>query len=101
MMLTILKQNILIKYIVSILCISFAAYLISCGNRIERVSDKIEDVRFTQSNEQMPYIKLHTQNGDVYILSDWKVDNKLKNVTGKGMHQNLNRELISEDNFEV
>lgn len=45
-------------------------------------------------NRSAHYLKAHLRNGDLYLLSDWKIDAAEKNVTGTGDHYDANRGVI-------
>jgi hypothetical protein len=41
------------------------------------------------------------KNGELYVLSDWMINEENKEVTGRGSHQNLNREILELGDFQV
>ena len=89
------------RILIALLCGLITFYTCFCGNRIERETGSIETVGYKRSNEQIPYIKLHSQNGNVYVLNNWSVDTDNKFVSGKGKNLDANRELIKEGDFEI
>src|SRR5688572_13615174 len=65
----------------------------SCISRIERrVGPELQTVDL-----KSPYLKLHMHDGDLYILSAWKIDEAGKAISGSGEHQGPNRQPISRD----
>jgi hypothetical protein len=71
------------------------------GSRIERISESPGQFPVTKSSQELPYLKLHMKNGDVYVLENWIVNSKTDSVSGLGKLFNLNRELISEGEFAL
>ena len=55
----------------------------------------------TRTGSELPYLKMHTYDGKVYILNKWKVDRKDKLVSGNGEYLDENREIISKGEFAV
>jgi hypothetical protein len=90
-------------------CSKFLIFLISgtlilnsgCSSRIERVSFPPEKIFPGEASEDLPYLKLHTKNGELYVLSDWKIDDKEKKVTGTGTQMDLNRDTLSSGELNI
>ena len=89
--------NILLLLIV----LSLVFYPNCGGSRIERISEPPTKLVPTQSSENFPYLKLHMQNGDLYVLENWSIDANASTVTGTGKLYNFNRDLLSEGQFDV
>lgn len=71
------------------------------GSRIERISESPEQFNIMKSSENLPYIKLHMKNGDVYVLEKWAINSKKDSVKGIGKLFNPQRELIAENNYKL
>lgn len=74
----------------------------SCSNpRIERTTSPPDEMIYERSSAELPYLKLHMKNGELYVLSDWMISKDANEVTGSGSHQNLNREILDLGDFQV
>jgi hypothetical protein len=74
----------------------------SCSNpRIERTTSPPDEMIYERSSAELPYLKLHMKNGELYVLSDWMINKDTKEVTGSGSHQNLNREILDVGDFQI
>ncbi len=74
----------------------------SCGtqSRIERViipSDKFVDKQGVMVD---PFLKLHMENGDLYVFSKWEMSED-ESIVGNGKHLDSNRETLSEGDFNI
>lgn len=47
------------------------------------------------------FLKVHTHNGDVYVLADWKVDEAAKRYRGRGIRYNSLRRVVGKGRFSV
>ena len=56
---------------------------------------------YERSSAELPYLKLHMKNGELYVLSDWMINKDANEVTGSGSHQNLNREILDLGDFQI
>ena len=98
-----------IKYIVESASVNGLLFMIAvslifntnCSNRIERISEPPGQFTVPQNSEDFPYLKLHTKNGDLYVLENWNFIASKDSVSGSGKLFNPNRELISENQFTV
>lgn len=52
-------------------------------------------------DDSSPFLKAHTYDGRVYILSSWKVDSENQTVTGQGEILNVNRETLETGEFTI
>ena len=41
-----------------------------------------------------PFLKVHTPDGDVFVLESWKIDDTQRVVTGAGIHYNTRRDVV-------
>lgn len=87
------------KMLILLISISVLFLNVCSAPRIERVSVPPNQLPVTQSSEEHPYLKLHMQNGEVYVLENWEVNEEF--VSGIGKRLNTNRELISEGEFRL
>jgi hypothetical protein len=74
----------------------------SCSpSRIDRTTSPPDEIIYKKGSEEIPYLKLHINNGELYVLSNWEINEETNRVTGTGRHMNLNREILSEGEFSV
>ena len=52
-------------------------------------------------NRKSPFLKTHTHDGKVYILSSWKIDSESQTVTGQRGALNINREVLETGEFTI
>jgi hypothetical protein len=71
----------------------------ACSRRVERVLTTPD--RAASLNEESFYLKVHMRNGDVYVLSDWQVDEGRRLVLGVGEHFDSHRALQSATTHEI
>jgi hypothetical protein len=71
----------------------------ACSQRIQRTLTTPD--RAASLNEESFYLKVHMRNGDVYVLSDWKVDEARRMVLGVGEHYDSRRALLAVTTHEV
>lgn len=92
-----------ISYQFIIILISIGLILqTACGDsRIGRILQPPEQFEPIKGSEDLPYLKLHMQNGDLYVLENWLIDTNADTVNGKGKLFNLSRELIAENDYKV
>ena len=55
----------------------------SCSpSRIDRrIMSTTDELTHKKGSEEFPYLKLHINNGDLYILSDWEIIEESNQVT--------------------
>ncbi|MDO8550162.1 MAG: hypothetical protein Q7S39_08445 [Ignavibacteria bacterium] len=87
------------KILIVLLTISMIFLPHCSGNRIERITGF--EVKAVQLSKEIPFIKLHMKNGDVYIFDNWKMDQKENVVLGNGNHLDMNRQLIDQGEFKL
>ncbi|MFZ0452124.1 MAG: hypothetical protein WCE54_13505 [Ignavibacteriaceae bacterium] len=82
--------------------ISASLLIVSCAqSRIERVTLAIDNADKFHQSEEFPFIKLHMQNGEVYILNSWENEEQNKLIRGIGKHLDFNRTVIDSGNFSI
>jgi len=52
-------------------------------------------------DSRSPFLKVHIQNGQVYVLSEWSVDSEARLVKGRGVLLSVNRDTLNSDNFII
>lgn len=76
-----------------------AALAASCAQRVERT---VTTPDLAGSLDQRSfYLKVHMRDGDLYVLSDWKVDEGRRMVLGAGEHFDSQRTLLSATTHEI
>jgi hypothetical protein len=96
-----LVESASVNILLLLVVLSLVFYPNCGGSRIQRISEPPTKFAPTQSSEVLPYLKLHMQNGDLYVLENWIIDSKLSTVNGNGKLYNFNRDLLSEGQFDV
>ena len=76
--------------------------LIACATpRIHRITVEPSEFNIANASDDFPYIKLHIQNGRVYLLNRWKFNENKKIITGEGDLLDINRNILESDTFSV
>ena len=57
--------------------------------------------QYSQLDASAPFVKCHTADGAVYVLSSWKVDVEAEEITGRGILYNPDRLRMAERRFTV
>ena len=74
----------------------------SCSpSRIDRTTSPPNEIIYKTGSEEVPYLKLHMNNGELYVLQNWEINEETNLVTGTGRHMNLNRETLSKGEFSI
>jgi hypothetical protein len=96
-----IKLFILSGIAISFFLVNISFFLQGCTQpQILRTSGPIDSLN-TRSIPELPYLKMHTYDGKVYVLNKWDLDRKAKLVSGKGEYLDENREIISKGEFTV
>lgn len=74
--------------------------LIGCSLKTQK-KVLIEPEDISHFNEDVPYLKAHMKNGDLYIFEFWKISDDDKSISGSGQHFDANRDVIPEYSFEI
>src|ERR1700733_11098944 len=77
-----------VRYVIPLLLLQLTA---TCVHRLERRTGP----SLATVDQRAPYLKVHMQDGGVYILTSWKVDDAGHALVGKGEHRGLDRELVA------
>ena len=71
----------------------------ACSQRVERGLTTPD--RAASLSKRSTYLKVHMRNGDLYVLSDWQVDEARRVVVGVGEHFDSRRALLGVTTHEV
>ena len=86
--------------ILVLLLSSCLIFTTSCTNYIQRTTSTPAEIKDASTYKKNPFLKLHMKNGELYVLSDWKIKDK-NELIGTGKHLNFNREVINEGDFNI
>lgn len=86
-------------FIFNIILVSSLIHFSHCVKRQKRVLTLPEEIGAL--NTQMPYLKAHMKNGDVYILNNWQVSDDEKLIQGQGERLNFNREILKSGDLVI
>jgi hypothetical protein len=89
------------KALLLLISVSIIFYPNCSGSRIDRISEPPDQFSVLKSSEDLPFLKLHMKNGDLYVLENWKMNTTQDSITGTGKLLDLNREITSQDKFNV
>jgi hypothetical protein len=67
--------------------------------RLKRTLTSVADVQTL--DRRSAYLKVHARDGQLYILSDWRVDEGARQISGRGERLNLARETLETGTFTV
>jgi len=70
----------------------FLPLLASCSTTLYSARFRQPQYR-SQVDREAPFLKVHTVEGEVYVLGDWQIDEKKRRVEGAGIHYDVNREV--------
>ncbi len=62
---------------------------------------KLSEEQFRLKRDSSPFLKVHMQNGNTYVLQDWEMDAARQHVIGKGTLFNTNRDTLRQGQFQV
>jgi hypothetical protein len=74
-------------------------FVAGCVKAMHR--DTISPDQVATLDDEVPYLKIHTRRGDVYVLSPWAHHPGDSVITGKGRLLDLNRRTLAEGQFTV
>lgn len=74
-------------------------FLNGCGYMLKR--KLTAPAEFQSLDNTSPFLKAHTYDGKVYILSSWKVNSENQTVTGQGEVLNANRETLETGELTI
>lgn len=75
------------------------ALLAGCGRKIARRLVPPEDI--STLDAKSPFLKAHLANGNVYVLSGWRVDSTSTAILGSGALLDVNRMEIAAGDFRL
>ena len=74
-------------------------FLHGCGHMLKRKLTAL--AQFQSLDKSSPFLKAHTHDGKVYILSSWEVDSENQTVIGQGEVLNANRETLETGELTI
>lgn len=82
------------------LALSLAVNVVGCTkSRLERSLTPPE--RAEPVDERSPYLKVHMKDGEIYVLSSWRIDESARQVFGDGERLGLDRKTLQRDFFTI
>ena len=94
-------ESFSINTMMLLVSISLILYPNCSGSRIERISEPPDKFKIKQSSENLPFLKLHMKDGNLYVLENWLIYSDSAKVSGDGKLYNINRDIISEGNYNI
>lgn len=95
------KKNSGEKILVFLLMLSLIFYFNCSGNRIERISGTSEIIHQYKPSDNLHYMKLHTKEGDVYVLENWIYEKDKNVIKGTGYKLDFNRQPVENGEFNI
>ena len=85
---------------VQIILLAAAAVVVaSCAHKVERrISDPVAQ---PVPRAETEYLKAHMQDGGLYLLSAWQVDDGERRIQGSGTRYDFNREVTETGRLEL
>jgi hypothetical protein len=86
------------------LCTALAAAVIlssGCADRWIPGRKLREPHELSQVDTQSPFLKAHMDDGSVYVLSDWSIDEEDESVSGSGRLLDANRREVERGEFSL
>lgn len=74
---------------------------LSCTTRVWQARFAPPTGQAVVLDQQAPFLKCHTPSGDVYVLTQWKVDEAARRVSGTGLHYDARRARQGEGTFSL
>ena len=62
---------------------------------------ELSDTQLHNMKLSSPFLKVHMNNGNMYVLQDWSTDPTLQNVVGRGAMFNANRDTLRQGQFQI
>ena len=82
-----------------ILLAAVAVVVASCAHKVERrISDPVAQ---PVPRAETEYLKAHMQDGGLYLLSSWQVDDGERRIQGSGTRYDFNREVTETGQLEL
>lgn len=91
------QKVILIAVITAILNLNQCAP----GHQQRLKRELINTSQISQVEKKSPFLKVHMLNGELYILSGWRVQEGNESVSGSGQLLDFNRKLIDQGLFTI
>lgn len=87
--------------LLGVLAVLFATSLVGCSQTKTLDRSTVPPREAERLDEDAPYLKAHMDNGDVYVLSDWSVQQGEHVVQGHGRHLSPHREVLDTGAMRV
>lgn len=82
------------------LALALAASLGGCAkSRLERSLTPPEQAKTV--DQRSPFLKVHMKDGELYLLTNWRIDEPTRRVFGEGERLGLDRKTIERDTFAI
>jgi len=99
----------LVHVIGRIIALSLVAALMGCAGfkNVKRETttpasfQKLPESQLKAKRDASPFLKVHMQNGNLYVLAAWKMDTTRQHVVGQGMLFNARRDTLRQGQFQV
>jgi len=98
-----MKRGTITKKIILVTVITAILNLNQCVPRYQQrlKKDLKETSQIKEVDKKSPYLKIHMLNGQLYILSGWRVEAGNESVTGSGQLLDFNRKLVERGPFTI
>ena len=85
-----------------LLCLTILfAFTFQCGCVYYAERRLIKTAELQSLDINSPFLKAHMLDGQVYILSEWKIDSENQTVIGQGKILGVNREVLETGEFTI
>ena len=89
-----------LKILCIALALSLAAGVGGCtAGRLQRSLKPPEQAKTV--DQRSPYLKVHMKDGELYVLSNWRIDESARQVVGEGERLGLERKTLERDTFTI
>jgi hypothetical protein len=75
--------------------------MLSCTSRVWQAHFVPPTGKAVVLDQQAPFLKCHTPAGDVYVLTQWQVDEAQRRVSGTGLHYDAMRRRKGHGTFSL
>ena len=89
------------RILISLIAITLILQPGCSGNRIERITGDPDKMSLYKPSKEMPFIKLHMRNGNVYILNSWEIRHEENSVIGTGEQLDFNRVTVKKGKLKI
>lgn len=82
-----------------VLTLTVFALVAGCGRQVTR--SLVPPEALDTLDDESPFLKAHLANGNVYVLSNWRVDSSSTAISGSGELLDVNRVEIASGDFSL